>query len=540
MSSPGNTSAWIALQEHSKQFQQADFRLSDLFTTSANRFTAFSLRHENLLLDFSKNYLTPETLRLLLDLADQQQLSSAIKAMYDGELINTTEQRAALHVALRQPAASSDHPEVEDTLAKMEDFVAKVHSGRWTGYSNKRITDIVNIGIGGSDLGPAMVTDALAAFAVPEVNLHFVSNVDPSQLDNTLAKLDPETTLFIVASKSFKTLETHQNAASARTWLMHKANDESATGKHFVAITSNLEAATKFGIDKNNLFPLWDWVGGRFSLWSAIGLPIALAVGMENFRQLLAGAHSMDQHFREAELAENMPVIMALLSVWYTGSFDSHSTAVVPYSQSLNLLPSFLQQLHMESLGKSSDLQGKPISTNTGEVLWGTAGSNGQHSYFQLLHQGTQFIPVDFIAAATCQSKIKTEQQQHLLANCFSQSLALMEGKTEDSTEENSVEKDSVEANSTNAHKTIAGNKPSNTLLISELNPYNLGCLIALYEHKVYVQSVLWNINAFDQWGVELGKKLAEQIFAAMSEPGSTTDLDDSTLNLIKQARDWR
>lgn len=528
MGSLNDTSAWKALQEHSKQFQRRDFRLSDLFTGSDNRFAEFSLRHDNLLCDFSKNHLTGETLRLLLDLAEQQQLAAAIQAMFEGERVNTTEQRAALHVALRQPAASSNYPEVEDTLARMDDFVSRVHSGEWKGYSDKKITDIVNLGIGGSDLGPAMVTAALAPFANPDIKLHFVSNIDPAQLDSTLEKLEPETTLFIIASKSFNTLETTQNAIAARDWFQQRSQNAADISKHFVAITRNLQAAIEFGIDEDNVFPLWDWVGGRFSLWSAIGLPIALAVGMENFRQLLAGAHSMDQHFRNADLSENIPVIMALLSVWYSSLFDSHSNAVVPYNQGLSLLPSFLQQLSMESLGKSSDLQGKPLSSKTGDVLWGTAGSNGQHSYFQLLHQGTEFIPVDFIAVASGYTKSGRKRQQHLLANCFSQSLALMNGNSE-----------TTATNEASSHKLIAGNKPSNTLLVSELNPYNLGCLIALYEHKVYAQSVLWNINAFDQWGVELGKDLSEQVFNVMSESDADKGLDDSTLSLIKQVRDW-
>ena len=522
MSSLGDTSAWKALQEHSEQFQNKDFRLGELFDKSDNRFNGFSLQHEGLLLDFSKNYLTEETLELLLNLATEMKVPSGINSMFQGEEINATEKRAALHIALRQPAALNTRAEVEESLTKMEGFVRHVHTGEWTGYSGKKITNVVNIGIGGSDLGPAMVTAALASFASTGIELHFVSNLDPSHLNSTLEKLDPDTTLFVVASKSFSTLETQQNAQSARQWFLQKAQDDAAIGKHFVAITSNIEAATKFGIDEQNIFPLWDWVGGRFSLWSAIGLPIALAIGMDNFRALLAGAHSMDQHFQHAELSKNMPVIMALLTIWYTGLFNSHSSAVVPYIQNLNLLPSFLQQLYMESLGKSVDIHGKPVTANTAEVLWGTAGTNGQHSYFQLLHQGTEFIPVDFIAQASARSKDDRAHQQ-LLANCFSQSLALMKGST----------------NESEPHKFIAGNKPSNTLLISELNPYNLGCLIALYEHKVYVQSILWNINAFDQWGVELGKKLSAQVFDAMNESNSEKKFDDSTSGLIDQVQDW-
>jgi glucose-6-phosphate isomerase len=368
-----------------------------------------------------------------------------------------------------------------------------------------------------------MVCDALSPFASTKLNVHFVSNVDPSHLQNTLKNLRPETTLFVIASKSFSTLETLKNAEAAREWLLQCA-DAQATSKHFVAITTNLKAATEFGIEEQNLYPLWDWVGGRFSLWSAIGLPIALALGMDGFRQLLAGAHAMDEHFRTAPLERNIPVITALINFWYREFFDAHSTAIVPYSQRLNLLPSFLQQLCMESLGKSVDLQGKPVNYNTGDIIWGSAGTNGQHSYFQLLHQGTEFIPVDFIAAARSDAPEDSDAHQHLLANCLSQSLALMEGKQD----------------TDSPHKLVAGNKPSNTLLLEQLNPHNLGMLLALYEHKVYTLSVLWNINAFDQWGVELGKKLSTQVFSAMSSESGATHLDASTQGLIQTLQQWR
>jgi len=531
MSRLNDTNAWKELQHHSEQFQHPEFRLSDLFADSGSRFQSFSLRHENLLLDFSKNFLKDETLRLLLELAEELELPKAIEAMFAGEKINSTEQRPALHTALRAPRASSNFPEVSDSLSRIEKLVNQIHSGQWKGYSNKKIENVVNIGIGGSDLGPAMATSALSQFAKGAVQLHFVSNIDPSHLESTLKGLDPETTLFVVASKSFNTLETLQNAMAARAWLIQQSDDESRVAKHFVAISTNAVAAHQFGIADDNLFPVWDWVGGRFSLWSAIGLPIALSIGMENFRQLLAGAHSMDLHFQNSKLSENMPVVMALLTFWYGSFFNAHSSAVTPYSQNLNLLPSFLQQLYMESLGKSTDLQGNPVTNNTAEVLWGTAGTNGQHSYFQLLHQGTEFIPVDFIACATSSSNSsaqQSEQQQQLLANCFSQSLALMTGTT-----------NGRSGHEENSHKQVAGNKPSNTLLLSKLDPFTLGSLIALYEHKVYVLSVLWNINAFDQWGVELGKKLSTEVFEAIQNPSSSENLDDSTANLIKLARDW-
>lgn len=518
-----NRAARLALQKHSENFRRKEFRLSELFDTEGNRFQEYSLGHEGLLLDYSKNFITPETISLLLDLAQQSQLPAAIDAMFRGEEINTTEQRAALHVALRDPSAKTNTPEVSETLDRMEMLVAELQSGRWKGYSGKAITDVVNLGIGGSDLGPAMVCGALTPLSKAKLNVHFVSNVDPFHLQSTLKDLQAETTLFIIASKSFSTLETLKNAEAARAWLLQQA-DASATAKHFVAITTNLSAATEFGIEEANLYPLWDWVGGRFSLWSAIGLPIALALGMDGFRQLLAGAHSMDEHFRTAPTEKNLPIILALLNFWYREYFDAHSTAVVPYSQRLNLLPSFLQQLCMESLGKSVDKQGAQVEHNTGDIIWGTAGTNGQHSYFQLLHQGTEFIPVDFIAAANSDAEGGAEAHQQLLANCFSQSLALMEGK--------------LDADS--PHKIVAGNKPSNTLLLEELNPYNLGMLLALYEHKVYALSVLWNINAFDQWGVELGKKLSTKVYGAMSAETNRELLDESTEGLIQRVQHWR
>ena len=518
-----NNPARLALQKHSEDFKHKEFRLSTLFSSDANRFQEYSLSHEGLLLDYSKNFLDSETISLLIDLAEQSQLPAAIDAMFRGKKINITEQRAALHVALRDPKAKNNTPEVNETLERMETLVAELHSGKWMGYSGKMITDVVNLGIGGSDLGPAMVCDALSAFATKKLSIHFVSNVDPSHLQDTLKGLQAETTLFIIASKSFSTLETLKNAEAARDWLQQQT-DVTATDKHFVAITTNLSAAAQFGIEEQNVFPLWDWVGGRFSLWSAIGLPIALALGMEGFRQLLAGAHSMDEHFRTADPEKNLPVILALLTFWYREYFNAHSTAVVPYSQRLNLLPSFLQQLCMESLGKSVDKQGAKIEHNTGDIIWGTAGTNGQHSYFQLLHQGTEFIPVDFIASANSDTEDNTQAHQHLLANCFSQSLALMKGNPD----------------SGSTHKVVDGNKPSNTMLIEEMNPYNLGMLLALYEHKVYALSVLWNINAFDQWGVELGKKLSTKIFAAMSTEKNYDALDESTQGLIQKAQQWQ
>ncbi len=521
MSSPTQTTAWKQLQKLSEEFKREDFCLSDLFHTADDRFELFTLAHENLLLDYSKNLLTEKGIGKLIKLAEDCGVPAVIEAMFNGERINHSEDRPALHVGLRDPECQN--PAVSDTLGRMETFVDAIRRGEWTGYTGKRIVDVVNLGIGGSDLGPAMVTEALGDFANGELELHFVSNVDPVHLESTLAVLDPATTLFIIASKSFTTLETYQNANTAREWLLQRAQNNAAIGRHFIAITDNRAAAEEFGIDPANLYPVWDWVGGRYSLWSAIGMPVALAIGMANFRALLSGAHAMDRHFREADLQQNMPVIMALLSIYYRGFFDAHSTAIVPYSQRLNLLPPYLQQLSMESLGKRVDVMGKPVATHTGEVIWGTAGTNGQHSYFQLLHQGTNFIPVDFIAFARTTAVGKELAQRHLLANCFSQSLALMQGRDEPGA----------------PHKHVPGNKPSNTLLISELNPYNLGSLIALYEHKVFVQSVIWDINAFDQWGVELGKLLSRDVFASLANDNSDHAFDDSTCGLIEFVKQW-
>lgn len=522
MTALSSTPAWQALQAHRETLQQRDFSIAAQFLDPA-RFDSFSLQQEGLLLDYSKNYCTEETRQLLLALAEQQGIQQAIAAMFAGGQINNTEDRAALHTALRIPAEANPYPEVVACLNKMNDFVTVVHSGAWTGFDGQKITDVVNIGIGGSDLGPAMVTEALNHCNSGHVQLHFVSNIDPQHLQSTVANLNPATTLFIIASKSFRTQETHENAQQARRWFLKHSHGEEHIAKHFVAISTNLEAAREFGIDSENLFPMWDWVGGRFSLWSAIGLSIALAIGMENFRQLLAGAHAMDRHFETAALEQNMPVLLALLSVWYSGFFSARSTAVVPYSHALKKFPQFLQQLSMESLGKSVDKAGEPVDIQTGEVIWGTEGTNSQHSYFQLLHQGTDLIPVDFIAIARTNTQEGEAQHQLLLSNCLSQSMALMQGRP----------------NSDEPHRNYPGNRPSNTLLADELNPYNFGSLIALYEHKIYVQSVIWDINAFDQWGVELGKELSASMNEAFADQQGRTDLDSSSLGLLKKILEW-
>ncbi len=514
--------AWQALQAHSEELKSTDFRIQEEFQ-NPDRFESFSLLHEHLLLDYSKNLCNERTVELLLELAEQQGVRAAIDDMFSGVEINNTEHRPALHTALRIPGEDNTRQEVVACLNKMSDFVAAVHGGDWTGYDGQTITDVVNIGIGGSDLGPAMVTEALQDYSTGDVRLHFVSNIDPQHVQSALAELDPATTLFIIASKSFRTQETHANAEYARNWFLSSCNDESQIARHFVAITTNLEAAQAFGIDPENLFPMWDWVGGRYSLWSAIGLSIALSVGMENFRGLLAGAHGMDIHFRSAELGANMPVLLAMLSVWYSGFFAAGSSAVVPYSHALRQLPAFMQQLSMESLGKSVTKDGVALDTNSGEVIWGTEGTNGQHSFFQLLHQGTDLIPVDFIALARGANPDNRSQHQQLLANCLSQSKGLMEGKK----------------NTEYPHRHYEGNRPSNTLLLSELTPYNLGSLLALYEHKVYIQSVIWEINAFDQWGVELGKELANSVIHSFKDEEEKSKLDSSSRGLLNLIGKW-
>lgn len=518
-----DTTAWQSLQAHSAQFQQSSFNLAQLVGTKPGRFQNFSLSVENLLLDFSKNLLTQETVDLLLALAEQQRVPAAIDAMFAGDSVNRSEQRAALHVALREPGISARFAQVTETLTRMEELVSAVLNGEHCGYSGKTITDIINLGTGGSDLGPALAVSALQHASATRLRVHFVSNIDPTQLQAVLSSLNPETSLFIVASKSFTTQETLHNAQSARRWLMDHAQSQPAVATHFFAVTANVDAAQAFGINPGHIFPLWDWVGGRFSMWSAIGLPIAFALGMKSFRELLAGAHAMDLHFQNAPLRQNMPVILALLAIWYRGFFAAHSSAVIPYSQALRLLPAYLQQLSMESLGKNVSTTGEALQYHTGDPVWGAVGTDVQHSCMQMLHQGSNFIPVDFIVAAQSAASVDTQAQQQLLANCLSQSLALMQGAVDPQA----------------SFRTVTGNKPSNTLLLRELNPYNLGSLLALYEHKVYVQSVIWNINAFDQWGVELGKALSHDLFAELSGKITNSSLDDSTQNLLDFVKNW-
>ena len=537
-----NTPAWQQLRAAFESLIQQKTTIHGLFDQDPLRFDKFSVKTPELVFDYSKNLITEEIQQLLFDLADQCEMPAAIDRMFAGQDINPTENRPALHVALRGHRVNDLEHEVAAVREKMSEFVCAVHEETWGGCTGESITDVVNIGIGGSHLGPAMVVRAMESFATGKVRCHFISNVDPVAGLQVLSGLNPETTLFIVASKSFTTLETHQNALLARRWFLDQGFGERDLAKHFVAVSTNIHAAESFGIAKENIFPMWDWVGGRYSLWSAIGLPIALSIGMDHFRELLVGAHHADEHFRTQPLSSNIPVIMGLLNAWYSSLFNTTSQVVLPYSQNLELFPAYLQQLSMESLGKGVHLDGSPAGTDTGLVVWGAPGTDGQHSFHQLLHQGTRTVPADFIAVATSPGTSHQEQQDHLLANCFSQSQALMDGKTLEQAiaELTSAGLDENAARELAPHKVIPGNRPSNTLLLHELKPHTLGNLTALYEHAVYVQSVLWDINAFDQWGVELGKKLSTPIFNALTSSEADNEFDASTNNLVAICKTWQ
>jgi len=530
------------LATHQTRLDRTNNLLQQLFSTDEDRTRQFSLNCGGLYADFSKNLLDTDAVTQLLQLATACGLPQARAALFAGEHVNNTEQRPALHMALRGHIPAR-RPEIADTVSatldEMETFVNAVIAGEWRGHTGQVITDVVNIGIGGSDLGPAMATAALRQQHNQRLRCHFVSNVDPAHMRSCLACLNPEQTLFIVASKSFTTLETLQNAQLARRWFLDSGGQDGDIAKHFIAVSVNTSAAVAFGIAPGNIFPMWDWVGGRYSLWSAIGLPIALATSMATFRQLLAGAALMDEHFMNAPLAQNIPVLQGLLTVWYRNFWQADSQAILPYAQDLHMLPGFLQQLEMESLGKSVDKSGKRLTQNSGPVIWGSAGTNGQHSFHQLLHQGTQMIPADFIAVARAGAsadEADKTQHLHLLANCFAQSRALMFGKSlkQSLTELQDSGISAVDANTLAPHKVITGNRPSTTFVLDELNAYNLGTLIAMYEHKVFVQSVIWNINAFDQWGVELGKQLSGPMFMALSgDQQAAQSLDKSSQMLL-------
>jgi glucose-6-phosphate isomerase len=529
---PTLTQSWSFLQE---TFANQDFDLKSLFAENPNRFQEFSIEKDNLLFDYSKSLIDQETLELLFCLAEECQLEATIKAMFDGEKINETEGRAVLHTALRDFSekeilvdGENIKPKIKKVLEQMKAFSENIIQGRHTGFSGKKITDIVNIGIGGSDLGPDMVCQALKHYKT-RLSVHFVSNVDSNHIAEVVKGLNPETTLFIIASKTFTTQETMTNALSAKKWFLEVGKEEDVA-KHFVALSTNTEAVLEFGISEENIFEFWDWVGGRYSLWSAIGLSISLAIGFENFQQLLLGANEIDQHFLTTPFDKNIPVIMAMLGIWYRNFFAATSYNIAPYSQYLEKFPAYLQQCDMESNGKSVDRNGDFVDYETGPIIWGTAGTNGQHAFFQLIHQGTELIPVDFIAFAKSCNPLSNHQEK-LLANCLAQSKAWAFGKTK---EEVLMEEKN---NTTPNFKVFQGNTPSLSIIFNELSPYNLGQLIALYEHKIFVQGVIWNIYSFDQFGVELGKKIATTILDQLENSEVVSLQDSSTIGLMDFVR---
>ncbi|MBI3771080.1 MAG: glucose-6-phosphate isomerase [Gammaproteobacteria bacterium] len=540
------TVAWQALQSHYQDMQNVHMR--DMFAADSGRFNKFSLQFEDVLLDYSKNCIDQRTLKLLCDLARQADVEGWRDRMYSGDKINCTEDRAVLHIALRNRSnrpidvdGENVMPAVNAVLDKMKHFCEAVRNGQWRGFSGQRITDVVNIGIGGSDLGPAMVTEALTPYGRSDLRVHFVSNIDSTHLLETLKKLDPHSTLFIVASKTFTTQETIINARSAKDWLLEASGDEHSVAKHFVALSTNTAEVTRFGIDPKNMFEFWDWVGGRYSLWSAIGLSIAVYIGFEQFEELLAGAHAMDEHFRNAPLEKNMPIILALLGIWYNNFFGAQTHAIMPYDQYLRRFPAYFQQGDMESNGKHVTRDGAPVDCNTGPVIWGQPGTNGQHAFYQLIHQGTKLIPCDFLAAVESHNPLG-EHHQILLANFFAQPEALMKGKTEAE-----ARAELVAAGMSGAalekllpHKVFDGDRPSNSILYQKLTPRTLGSLIAMYEHKIFVQGIIWNINSFDQWGVELGKQLAKAIQPELRDGKSVTSHDASTNGLINYYKKLR
>lgn len=544
---PTNTQAWKALEAH--QSQLAHTTIADLFKQEQDRFNDYSLTFENqILVDFSKNKINQETLKLLHQLAKESALNEAINAMFTGEKINRTENRAVLHTALRNRSNTPVYvdgkdvmPEVNAVLAKMSAFCDRVISGEWKGYTGKAITDVVNIGIGGSDLGPYMVTEALRPYK-NHLNMHFVSNVDGTHIAETLKKVNPETTFFLVASKTFTTQETMTNANSARDWLLAAAKDNSAVAKHFAALSTNGKAVAEFGIDTNNMFEFWDWVGGRYSLWSAIGLSIALSIGFDNFEALLSGAHEMDKHFRTAPLEKNIPATLALVGLWNTNFLGAQTEAILPYDQYLHRFAAYFQQGNMESNGKYVDRNGNVIRDyQTGPIIWGEPGTNGQHAFYQLIHQGTMLIPCDFIAPAQSHNPLG-DHHSKLLSNFFAQTEALAFGKTKEEVEAEFVKagKSLDEVKDIVPFKVFTGNKPTNSILVQKMTPFVLGALIAMYEHKIFAQGVIFNIFSFDQWGVELGKQLANRILPELADKENVSSHDSSTNGLINQFKAWR
>ena len=539
--------AYSQLQEHYDQLK--DRHMRDLFAEDSNRFTTFTRQFEDILLDFSKNRITQQTLDLLLQLADQAGLADAISRMFSGDKINRTEDRAVLHVALRNRSntpimvdGEDVMPAINDVLDRMKTFTERVRSGEWKGYTGETITDIVNIGIGGSDLGPVMVTEALKPYADDKkLRVHFVSNVDGVHIYETLQRVKPENTLFLIASKTFTTQETMTNAQTARQWFLDNGGSEADIAKHFAALSTNQQAVEKFGIDPANMFGFWDWVGGRYSLWSAIGLSIALYIGFDNFDELLAGGHAMDLHFRDTPPAESLPVMLALVGIWYNNFFGAQTEAILPYDQYMHRFAAYFQQGDMESNGKSVDRDGKPVTWQTGPIIWGEPGTNGQHAFYQLIHQGTKLIPCDFLAPAISQRPIG-EHHNILMANFFAQTQALMNGKTADEVAEE-LQKSGKEADDVaflTPFKEFSGNRPTNSILFKKLTPRTLGSLIALYEHKIFTQGIIWDIFSFDQWGVELGKQLASRILPELKDDTSVESHDVSTNGLINAFKAFR
>ncbi|WP_260261013.1 glucose-6-phosphate isomerase [Vibrio intestinalis] len=536
---PTQTQAWKALTAHFESAQDMD--MTELFAQDAARFDKFSTRFgDDLLVDYSKNLINEETLQHLFALAKETELQSAIEAMFSGEAINQTEDRAVLHTALRNRSnkpvmvdGEDVMPAVNAVLEKMKSFTDRVIGGEWKGYTGKAITDIVNIGIGGSDLGPYMVTEALAPYK-NHLNLHFVSNVDGTHIVETLKKVNPETTLFLIASKTFTTQETMTNAHTARDWFLEAAGEEAHVAKHFAALSTNATAVSEFGIDTDNMFEFWDWVGGRYSLWSAIGLSIALAVGYDNFVELLDGAHEMDNHFASTELESNVPVILALIGLWYNNFHGAESEAILPYDQYMHRFAAYFQQGNMESNGKYVDRDGNAVTYQTGPIIWGEPGTNGQHAFYQLIHQGTKLIPCDFIAPALSHNPAG-DHHQKLMSNFFAQTEALAFGKTEETVKAEFAQagKSEEEAATLAPFKVFEGNRPTNSILVKQITPRTLGNLIAMYEHKIFAQGVIWNIFSFDQWGVELGKQLANQILPELADATAISSHDSSTNGLI-------
>jgi glucose-6-phosphate isomerase len=539
MSTPIDLPAWKALASHVPSIPA----MRELFAKDPTRASTLSHRWNDLFLDYSKNRVTPETLKLLRQLLQEAKVEELRDRMFRGDKINSTENRSVLHIALRRPAnqpllvdGQDVMPEVEATRQHMKVFSEQVRSGSWKGYKGQPISDIVNIGIGGSDLGPVMVTEALKPFARRDLKMHFVSNIDSTQLVEVLRICQPSTTLFLVASKTFTTQETLTNAHSARSWFLKEASDEKHIAKHFVALSTNEAAVKKFGIDPANMFPFWDWVGGRYSLWSAIGLTIALSIGYDRFAELLEGAHAMDEHFLKTPVEQNLPMTLALLGIWYNNFHDAQTHAILPYDQYLHRFPAYFQQGDMESNGKGVDRDGKPVTWSTGPVIWGEPGTNGQHAFYQLIHQGTKLIPCDFLASVETFNPMGAHHDI-LLANFFAQTEALMKGKTE-AEARTELTQEGLKGEALEKlipHKVFPGNRPTNSILVQRFDPKTLGSLIALYEHKIFVQGAIWNINSYDQMGVELGKELAKKIEPELSSPGAISTHDSSTNQLINE-----